>query len=40
MHDRSEEEGSDSSVNGTEPQVHDVVKNSRRTSPALTAAPQ
>ena len=35
MHERLEEEGSDSSVNGSEPQVQDVITKPRRISPIL-----
>ena len=38
MHERSEEEGSDPSVNGAEPQVQDVITKPRRISPILELA--
>ncbi len=38
MHERLEEEGSDSSVNGAEPQVQDVITKPRRISPVLELA--
>ena len=38
MHERLQEEGSNSSVNGNEPQVQDVITRSRRISPVLELA--
>ena len=38
MHDPLEEEGSDASVNGNEPQVQDVITKPRRISPVLELA--
>ena len=38
MHERLEEKGSDSSVNGAEPQVQDVITKPRRISPVLELA--
>ena len=38
MHERLEEEASDSSVNGAEPQVEDIITKPRRISPVLELA--